>query len=90
MTSRLSNFLVIWEHFKVIVDLPIMLLIMTSQYVIVSINPEKKNLLKFVENNRHRTRYLCSEGYALSPCATRTIGTLRPDNGDVHENVAQK
>ena len=49
LLTRPSDFLVIWEHFKVIVDLPIMLLIMTSLYVIVSIKPEKESLLKFVE-----------------------------------------
>ena len=54
MTTRLSDFLVIWEHFKVIVDLPIMLLIMTSHYVIVSVKPEKKNLLKSVEKEKGR------------------------------------
>ena len=88
MTTGLSDFLVIWEHFKVIVDLPIMLLIMMSHCVIVSIKPEKKKQLKFVEKEKGRS--LCSEGYALSPCATRTIGTSRSDNGDVHENVAEK
>ena len=39
LLTRPSDFLVIWEHFKVIVELPIMLLIMTALYVIVSIKP---------------------------------------------------
>ena len=54
LLTRPSDFLVIWEHFKVIVELPIMLLIMTSLYVIVSIKPEKESLLKFVEKEKGR------------------------------------
>ena len=89
MTTRLSDFLVIWEHFKVIVDLPIMLLIMTSHYVIVSIKPEKKSD-KIRRKRKRAISLLRRLRFITVRCATRTIGTSRSDDGDVHENVAEK
>ena len=41
---------------------------------------KKENLLnssKKIGDSRYRARYLGCEGYALTPCATRTIESLR-------------